>query len=60
VPAVPSGHTHLGLPTGLQVAGRAFDDITVFRITVALETARSWLDAPERRPKLQDKLVSRR
>lgn len=50
--AVPSGQTDRGLPTGIQIVGRPFDDITVFRIGAALETRRPWLDAPERRPKL--------
>jgi Asp-tRNA(Asn)/Glu-tRNA(Gln) amidotransferase A subunit family amidase len=50
--AVPSGHTDLGMPTGIQIAGRPFDDVTVFRIATALEAARPWLDTPERRPHL--------
>ncbi len=50
--AVPSGFTDKGLPTGIQVAARPFDDSRVFRIAAALERVRPWLDAPERRPRL--------
>jgi Asp-tRNA(Asn)/Glu-tRNA(Gln) amidotransferase A subunit family amidase len=48
--AVPSGMTDSGLPTGIQIAGRPYDDPTVFRIAAALESRRPWLDCPERRP----------
>jgi len=50
--AVPSGMTGGGLPTGIQIVGRPFDDVTVFRIGAALEQRRPWLDTPERRPAL--------
>jgi Asp-tRNA(Asn)/Glu-tRNA(Gln) amidotransferase A subunit family amidase len=52
--AVPSGRTDLGMPTGIQIAGRPFDDIKVFRIAAALEAARPWFDTSERRPDLPD------
>ena len=48
--AAPSGMTHSGLPTGIQIAGRPYDDHTVFRIATALENRRPWLDCPARRP----------
>jgi len=38
---VPSGMAG-GLPTGLQIVGRRFDDATVLRIGAALEQARPW------------------
>lgn len=47
---VPSGVADNGVPTGLQIVGRTFDDATPFRIGAALERERPWLDAPERRP----------
>jgi len=50
---VPSGFADNGVPTGLQIAGRPYDDVTVFRVGAALERLRPWLDTPERRP-LQD------
>ena len=47
---VPSGFADNGVPTGLQIAGRSYDDLTTFRVGAALERARPWLDVPERRP----------
>ena len=47
---VPSGFGDNGVPTGLQIVGRTFDDATTFAIGAALERERPWLDAPERRP----------
>jgi Asp-tRNA(Asn)/Glu-tRNA(Gln) amidotransferase A subunit family amidase len=48
--AVPSGITKVGLPCGLQIVGRPYDDMTVFRVGTALEKARPWLQTPESRP----------
>lgn len=50
--AVPSGFAANGVPTGVQIVGRTYDDQTVFRVGAALERVRPWLDAPERRPVL--------
>ena len=50
---VPSGFADNGVPTGLQIAGRSYDDLTTFRIGAALERARPWLDAPARRPVIE-------
>lgn len=49
VMSVPSGFGDGGMPTGLQIVGRTFDDATVFRIAAAFEKARPWRD---RRPKI--------
>jgi Asp-tRNA(Asn)/Glu-tRNA(Gln) amidotransferase A subunit family amidase len=38
---VPSGMAE-GLPTGLQIVGRRYDDATVLRIGAALQAARPW------------------
>ena len=35
--AVPSGIAPNGVPTGVQIVGRTFDDATVFRVGAALE-----------------------
>lgn len=51
--AVPSGMTNSGLPTGVQIVGRPYDDPTAFRIAAALEDRRPWLDCPARRPKCE-------
>jgi len=50
---VPSGFAANGVPTGLQIAGRTYDDETVFRVGAALERVRPWLDAAERRPRIE-------
>jgi amidase len=39
---VPSGFSSDGVPTGLQLVGRTFDDVTPFRIGAALERAGLW------------------
>jgi amidase len=45
--AVPSGFAPNGVPTGVQIVGRTYDDETVFRVGAALERERPWA---ERRP----------
>jgi aspartyl-tRNA(Asn)/glutamyl-tRNA(Gln) amidotransferase subunit A len=45
--SVPCGFTRDGLPIGLQIVGRRFDDATVLRAARAFEEAHPWAD---RRP----------
>ena len=52
--AAPSGIDENGLPSGVQIVARAFDDVRAYRVAAALERARPWLDAPERRPRIDD------
>ena len=40
--SVPCGFTKDGLPIGLQIVGRRFDDVTVLRACAAFERARPW------------------
>ena len=40
--SVPCGFTGDGLPIGLQITGRRFEDVTVLRASAALEAARPW------------------
>lgn len=40
--SVPCGLTSAGLPIGLQLAGRAFDEATVLRVAQAYENATDW------------------
>jgi aspartyl-tRNA(Asn)/glutamyl-tRNA(Gln) amidotransferase subunit A len=40
--SVPCGFTTEGLPVGLQIVGRRFDDVTVLRASAAFERARPW------------------
>ena len=52
VMSVPSGLSRNGLPTGLSIVGKTYDDVTVFRIAAAHEEQMPWLDMPRRRPEL--------
>jgi len=45
--SIPCGFTSEGLPVGLQIAGRAFDESTVLRVAHAYEQDAGWF---ERRP----------
>lgn len=47
---VPTGFADNGIPTGMQIVGRTYDDATTFAIGAALERERPWMDTPERRP----------
>jgi len=47
--SIPCGWTDDGLPIGLQIVGRRFDDVTVLRAAAAFEYALPWAD---RRPPL--------
>ena len=47
--SVPAGFTDQGLPVGIQIAGRPYDDVTAFRIAYAIEHHRPWA---KRRPDL--------
>jgi len=42
--SVPCGWTDDGLPVGLQIAGKRFDDLTVLRAALAFEQASPWTD----------------
>ncbi|MFG2731587.1 amidase [Streptomyces canus] len=46
---VPAGFTAEGLPVGLQIASRQYDDVAVLRAGAAFEAARPWAD---KRPSL--------
>lgn len=48
--SVPAGMTNAGLPVGIQIVSRPYDDVTAFQIGQAIENRRPWLDCPERRP----------
>ena len=51
VMAVPSGRASNGVPTGLQIVGRTFDDATVYRAAYAFEAGSGgWVNAPDKRP----------
>jgi amidase len=46
---VPCGFANSGVPIGLQIVGRPFDDASVFHAAAAFEKARPWV---QHRPKL--------
>ena len=50
--SVPSGRSRDGVPTGLSVVGKTYDDATAFRVAAAHEALFPWLDQPARCPAL--------
>jgi len=50
--AMPFGTTSWGVPFGVQIVGRTFDDVSVFRVGAALERQDPWYGRAERRPAL--------
>jgi aspartyl-tRNA(Asn)/glutamyl-tRNA(Gln) amidotransferase subunit A len=48
--AIPTGFSSSGLPLGMQIVGRAFDEATVLRIGAAYEAAAGWI---HERPELE-------
>jgi aspartyl-tRNA(Asn)/glutamyl-tRNA(Gln) amidotransferase subunit A len=48
--AMPTGFSKTGLPLGMQIVGRPFDEATVLRVGAAYEAAAGWID---RRPELE-------
>jgi aspartyl-tRNA(Asn)/glutamyl-tRNA(Gln) amidotransferase subunit A len=42
--AVPSGFASNGIPTGIQIVGRAWDDASVFEVGFAIERFKPWAD----------------
>ena len=44
--AVPAGLTSTGLPMGLQLIGKAFDEATLLRAALAVETAADFKHSP--------------
>ena len=54
---VPSGRSREGLPLGVQIVGRTYDDPSVFSAAAAFSAALPWFDAPARRPTLERSLI---
>jgi aspartyl-tRNA(Asn)/glutamyl-tRNA(Gln) amidotransferase subunit A len=48
--AVPSGIAANGVPTGVQIVARTYDDVTAFRVGAALEAELGWWGDPAWRP----------
>jgi amidase len=52
--SVPSGFADNGVPTGIQIVGRAFDDLTVYRAGFAFEQVRgAWYRSEALRPRMR-------
>ena len=49
---LPSGRATNGVPTGIQLIGRTYRDVDVFRAGTAYEAADPWFAGPERRPQI--------
>ncbi len=52
VMSMPSGLASNGVPTGLSIVGRTYDDVSVFRAAAAFERAQPWYTTPALLPKL--------
>jgi amidase len=53
VMSMPSGLASNGVPTGLSIVGRTYDDVSVFRAAASYEReAGAWYASPKRRPML--------
>ena len=51
--AVPTGNASNGVPTSMQLIGRTYSDVDVFRAAIAYEKAvGGWYASPRARPKL--------
>ncbi len=54
VMSIPSGFAQTGVPTGVQLVGRPYQDRQVVQAAYVVEERRPWLDSPERRPRIGD------
>jgi amidase len=51
--SLPSGFADNGVPTGIQIVGRSFDDLTAYRAGFAFEQARgAWYQSDVLRPRI--------
>jgi aspartyl-tRNA(Asn)/glutamyl-tRNA(Gln) amidotransferase subunit A len=56
--SVPSGRSRDGVPTGLSIVGKTYDDVTAFRVAAAHEQRFPWFDTAERRPDIRSHALS--
>ena len=52
VMSAPTGFASNGVPTSMQIIGKAYDDNTVFKVSLGYEKAIAWLFDKNNRPKL--------
>jgi Asp-tRNA(Asn)/Glu-tRNA(Gln) amidotransferase A subunit family amidase len=58
--SVPTGYAKTGVPTGIQIVGRTYADVSVFRAAAAYEKVAPWLHDRKHRPKIQTAQRKRR
>ncbi len=58
--SVPTGYAKTGVPTGIQIVGRTYEDVSVFRAAAAYEKVAPWLHDRKHRPKIQTARRKRR
>jgi aspartyl-tRNA(Asn)/glutamyl-tRNA(Gln) amidotransferase subunit A len=54
---VPCGRSRDGVPLGIQIVGRTYDDVSVFRAAAAFAAARPWYAEPATRPALEGRVA---
>jgi len=52
VMSVPNGFASNGVPTGMQIVGKAYDDNSVFRASLGYEKNNDWLFSKKNRPNI--------
>ena len=52
VMSVPNGFSSNGVPTGMQIVGKAYDDNSVFRASLGYEKINDWLFNKKNRPNI--------
>ena len=52
VMSAPTGFASNGVPTGMQIVGKAYDDNTVFKVSLGYEKQLNWLFDDQNRPNL--------
>ena len=50
--SIPSGRAANGVPTGVSVVGRTYDDVTAFRVAAAHEERYPWYTDPAHQPEI--------
>ena len=50
--SVPSGLASNGVPTGVQIVGRTYEDVSTFQVAAAIEAAGFGFGSPDWRPPL--------
>jgi amidase len=57
---MPSGRAQTGVPTGVQIVGRTYDDVEVFRVGRAIEKSLRFYRSPDQIPCIPDSVAKQR